>query len=146
MPHVWCSQHSWQWFLRGFPRGNHQGEKGSQGSSPALVGELLVFILMGSNTLVLLFGNWSLNATPGFSCFLPPFLRVFPCCYVFPAFPSQPFPSEASISQALLVPEQLRKKIPSLQPCSSCRAVSLLMGSLELGIQHCDLTACDFEI
>lgn len=55
MPHVWCSQHSWQWFLRGFPKGNRQEGKGSQGSSPALISELLIFILMGSNTLSLIF-------------------------------------------------------------------------------------------
>lgn len=62
---------------------------------------------MGSNTLSLIFyfflSSWSLNAAHDISYFLPLFLRLFPCCYVFLAFPSQPFPSEADISQALLV-------------------------------------------
>lgn len=79
-------------------RGNHQGGKGSQGSSPSLVSEVFGFILMGSNTLVLLFGNWSLNAAPDLPYFLPLLLRIFPCFYVLLTFPFQSFTSEAGIS------------------------------------------------
>lgn len=87
MPCVYCFQHSRQWFLRGFHRGNYQNGKGIQGPSRALVNKLLVSIHLGSNTLLIIFisFNQTLSAAPDFAYYLHFFLKLFPCCYVFPS-------------------------------------------------------------